>query len=306
MNEYSFEVQNDDVLKRIDLFLTDNMGVLSRNNIQKLIKDKKVFVNNKNVKHSYKLQKNDFIQVFIDEPKELEVTAQNIPLDIIFEDEHIVVVNKPKGMVVHPAVGNYEGTLVNALLHHCKGQLSGINGVMRPGIVHRIDKDTTGLLVVSKSNEAHIGLAKQFEEHTINRIYNAIVFNNVKEDEGTIDKPIGRHPTERTKMAITSKNSKRAVTHYKVLERFGKYTFVEFKLETGRTHQIRVHMAYNGNPLLGDYVYCKNTKITYGFDGQALHAKVLGFNHPITNKYMEFEAKLPANFEIAIHKMREK
>jgi 23S rRNA pseudouridine1911/1915/1917 synthase len=304
MDKFNFLIDNEDIDSRIDIFLSKQIDKTSRTSIQKLITDKKVLVNNKPIKHNYKLKKNDEIICQIEAPTDLEVEAQNIKLEVLFEDKDIIVINKPKGMVVHPAPGHNKGTLVNALLHHCKGELSGINGIMRPGIVHRIDKDTTGVLVVAKSNEAHICLSKQLENHTMNRVYNAIVFNNIKEDFGTINEPIGRHPIDRKKMAILKKNGKESITNYKVLERFGKFTFIEAVLETGRTHQIRVHMAFRGNPLLGDTKYSKINNINYGFDGQALHAKVLGFIHPTTKIYMEFETSLPIEFENALKKMR--
>ena len=234
---------------------------------------------------------------------EAEITAQEMPLDILYEDEDVILINKPKGMVVHPAAGHYEGTLVNGLMHHCREQLSGINGVMRPGIVHRIDMDTTGVLIVCKNDLAHNSIAEQLKVHSITRKYYAVVFGSLKDDEGTIRAPIGRHPNDRKKMSINSKNGKDAVTHYKVLERFHGYTLVECRLETGRTHQIRVHMASIGHPLLGDQVYGP-AKQPFRLQGQTLHAGVLGFLHPRTGEYMEFSAPLPKYFEELLEKLR--
>ena len=237
------------------------------------------------------------------EAVEAEITAQEMPLDILYEDEDVILINKPKGMVVHPAAGHYEGTLVNGLMHHCREQLSGINGVMRPGIVHRIDMDTTGVLIVCKNDLAHNSIAEQLKVHSITRKYYAVVFGSLKDDEGTIHAPIGRHPNDRKKMSINSKNGKDAVTHYKVLERFHGYTLVECRLETGRTHQIRVHMASLGHPLLGDQVYGP-AKQPFRLQGQTLHAGVLGFLHPRTGEYMEFSAPLPKYFEELLEKLR--
>ena len=234
--------------------------------------------------------------VLLPEPEELNVDPENIPLDILYEDDDLLVVNKPKGMVVHPAAGHSSGTLVNAVLYHCRGNLSGINGVLRPGIVHRIDMDTTGALVICKSDFAHQSLAEQLSVHSITRKYRAIVHGNLKEDEGTVRGAIGRHPTDRKKMAINERNGKPAVTHYRVLERFGNYTYIECQLETGRTHQIRVHMASIGHPLLGDAVYGPKKCPVKNLQGQTLHAMVLGFIHPRTGAYMEFEAPIPEYF----------
>ncbi len=234
--------------------------------------------------------------MLLPEPEELNVEPENIPLDILYEDDDLLVVNKPKGMVVHPAAGHSSGTLVNAVLYHCSGNLSGINGVLRPGIVHRIDMDTTGALVICKSDFAHQSLAEQLSVHSITRKYRAIVHGNLKEDEGTVRGAIGRHPTDRKKMAINERNGKPAVTHYRVLERFGNYTYIECQLETGRTHQIRVHMASIGHPLLGDAVYGPKKCPVKNLQGQTLHAMVLGFIHPRTGAYMEFEAPLPEYF----------
>ena len=268
---------------------------ISRSSAQTLIEDGNVLVNNKVANKKTSLKEGDCVTINIPEPKELDVTPENIPLDIVYEDEHLLVVNKPKGMVVHPAAGNYSGTLVNALLYHCGDSLSGINGVIRPGIVHRIDKDTSGLLIVAKTDVAHNGLAKQIKEHSFKREYRTVVVGNIKDDSGTIDAPIGRHPKDRKKQAVTDKNSRNAITHYEVIERFNGFTFLRVILETGRTHQIRVHMSYRGNPVAGDTVY-GNSKKTYGLEGQCLHAAVIGFVHPITNEYLEFESALPDYF----------
>ena len=269
---------------------------LSRSAVQLLIADGEILVNNKQVNKKTTVCVDDVVTINIPEPKELSVEAEDIPLDIVYEDEYLLVVNKPKGMVVHPAAGNYSGTLVNALLHHCGDSLSGINGVIRPGIVHRIDKDTSGLLVVAKTDVAHRGLAEQIKEHSFTRVYNTVVVGNIKDDTGTIDAPIGRHPKDRKKQAVTDKNSKNAVTHFRVLDRFKGFTFLEIKLETGRTHQIRVHMAYRGNPVAGDVVY-GDAKKTYGLEGQCLNASTIGFIHPVTNEYLEFTCELPEYFK---------
>ena len=252
---------------------------------------------------NYKVKVDDIVRFTIPESVEPEIKAENIPLDIIYEDADFLIVNKPKNMVVHPAPGHYEGTLVNAIMYHCKEDLSGINGVMRPGIVHRIDKDTTGSLIICKNDEAHNDISAQLKEHSITRKYRAIVHGCLKDDEGIIDAPIGRHPTDRKKMAINERNGKRAVTHYKVLERFQKYTYIECQLETGRTHQIRVHMASIGHPLLGDEVYC-GIKSPFSLEGQCLHAKTIGFMHPRTHEYVEFDAPLPKYFEELLKKLK--
>ena len=280
---------------RIDKFIASRLEGVTRSHIQKLIDDGNVTVDGKNIKSNHKLKVGQNIEVTLPEAKQLDVVAENIALDIVYEDEHLLVVNKPQNMVVHPAAGNYEGTLVNALMHHCGDSLSGINGVIRPGIVHRIDKDTSGLLLVAKDDATHIGLSEQIKEHSLTRKYIAIVHGNFKNDEGTVDAPIGRHPTDRKRMCITEKNSKNAVTHYKVLQRFMEYTLVECKLETGRTHQIRVHMASLGHPVMGDKTYGVK-KEKYNLSGQLLHAKIVGFIHPITKEYMEFETDIPERF----------
>lgn len=303
MNELIFEISPEMEDERIDKCICNYMDSLSRSYIQKIIKTSNVFVNDIPVKANYKVKVDDKIRFIIPENVEPDIPAQNIPLDIIYEDKDILIVNKPKDMVVHPAPGHYEGTIVNAVMYHCKDALSGINGVMRPGIVHRIDKDTTGSLIVCKNDEAHNFIAAQLKEHSINRRYRAIVWGRVSLDEGVIDAPIGRHPTDWKKMAINQKNGKTAVTHYKVLERFEKFSYIECRLETGRTHQIRVHMASIGHPLLGDEVY-SNVKSPYKVKGQTLHAMTIGFIHPSTKEYMEFEAPLPDYFEDILRKLR--
>lgn len=303
MNVLSFTVASDTVSVRIDRYLTEQCPELSRSYIQKLLKDQKVKADHKTVKANYKVQPGQEIVVEIPDAEPLDIQPEDIPLDILYEDPYLLVVNKPKGMVVHPAAGHTGGTLVNAVMAHCGENLSGINGILRPGIVHRIDKDTTGALLVCKTDEVHRSLAEQLKEHSIKRRYRAIVRGNLKEDTGTIEGPIGRHPTDRKKMAINYKNGKDAVTHYKVLERFGQYTYVECRLETGRTHQIRVHMSSIGHPLLGDTVYGSG-KDPFHLEGQTLHAMILGFIHPITGEYMEFSAPLPEYFLKLLEKLR--
>ena len=303
MEYFTFGAEQEDVGTRIDVFLADAMENLSRSGVQKLIEEGHITLNGGRTKANYKLRERDIIDVEVPEVKEVEILPEDIPLDILYEDDSILMVNKPKGMVVHPSAGHYTGTLVNAVLWHCQGQLSGINGVSRPGIVHRIDKDTTGVLVVCKNDAAHNAVAAQLKEHSITRKYRAIVHGVLKEDEGTVDAPIGRHPTERKKMASGVKNGKRAVTHYRVLERFQGYTYVECQLETGRTHQIRVHMASIHHPLLGDTVYGP-AKDSHHLEGQTLHAMVLGLIHPVTGEYLEVEAPLPEYFENLLKKFR--
>lgn len=295
MEEFSFLIAEDMEDERIDKCISMLIDSLSRSFIQKLIKEDKVFVNGKAVKGSYRVKAEDEVRFLLPPSVEPDIEPENIPLDILYEDSDLIVVNKPKGMVVHPAAGHYSGTLVNALMYHCGKELSGINGVMRPGIVHRIDKDTTGSVIACKNDKAHNCIAEQLKEHSINRRYHAICYGVLEQDEGTIDKPIGRHPTERKKMAVNP-NGKRAVTHYKVLKRFSQYTYIECVLETGRTHQIRVHMASIGHPLLGDEVYA-NRKSPFKLNGQTLHAKTLGFIHPTTGEYVEVDAPLPEYFE---------
>lgn len=282
--------------ERIDRYLADEMPDVSRSYIQRLIKDSYIFVNEKPVKANYRLSYDDVIKVTLPELKEPEIVAEELPLDVLYEDSDIIIVNKPKQMVVHPAPGHYTGTLVNALMYHCGDELSGINGVMRPGIVHRIDMDTTGSLVVCKTDVAHKSLAAQLKEHSIKRVYVAIVYGNIKEDYGTVNAPIGRHPTDRKKMSTHAKHSREAITHYKVLERFGDYTYIQCELETGRTHQIRVHMASIGHPLLGDQVYGPAKCPFKNLQGQTLHAKTLGIIHPTTGEYLEVNAPIPDYF----------
>lgn len=302
MDFFTAAPETDEIGKRIDVYISSYKEELSRSQVQKLIENGLVEVNGKPTKNNYKLRKGDIIEIEIPDPEPLEIEAENIPLDILYEDKDVIVVNKPQGMVVHPAPGHYSGTLVNALMYHCKDELSGINGCMRPGIVHRIDKDTSGILMIAKSDAAHKSLAEQLAVHSITRKYYAVVCGNIKEECGTVDKPIARSPKDRKKMAIVE-GGRRAVTHYRVLERYGKYTLVECQLETGRTHQIRVHMASLGHPLLGDTVY-GSEKQPYKLLGQVLHAKVLGFNHPVSGKYMEFESSLPEYFEKLLLKLR--
>ena len=287
---------------RIDKFLSEVLPEMSRSYLQKLIKDNKVTVNNTFVKSNYKMNTGDIVFVEEPEPEKLDIVAENIPLDILYEDADLLVVNKPKGMVVHPSAGHYSGTLVNALMYHCKEELSGINGVLRPGIVHRIDMDTTGSLLVCKNDFTHNHIAEQLKVHSITRVYHALVHGNLKEDEGTIDAPIGRHPIDRKKMAINHKNGKSAVTHYKVLQRFRDFTYIECRLETGRTHQIRVHMASKGHPLLGDFVYGPS-KSPYKLQGQTLHAKTIGILHPRTEQYLEIDSPLPEYFVTLLKKL---
>lgn len=281
---------------RIDKYLADTAGQLSRSYIQKLLKEGRVLVNGKTVKASYVVEDEDVLSMDIPKAVEPEIEPEAMELDILYEDDDVILINKPKGMVVHPAAGHYSHTLVNGLMYHCLGNLSGINGVLRPGIVHRIDMDTTGVLIVCKNDMAHNSIAAQLKEHSITRRYQAIVHGVIKEDEGSIDAPIGRHPVERKKMSINYNNGKPAVTHYKVLTRFKDFTHVECRLETGRTHQIRVHMASIRHPLLGDCVYGPARCPVPGLTGQTLHAGVLGFIHPRTGAYMEFSASLPDYF----------
>ncbi len=302
MDEFTFEASEEQKNERIDKFLASMLPEFSRSYIQKLLKDQLVIVGESAVKANYKLRPNDSILIRIPEAMEPDILPEEIPLDILYEDNDVLVVNKPKGMVVHPGAGHYSHTLVNGLLWHCKGNLSGINGILRPGIVHRIDKDTTGSLLVCKNDLAHREIAQQLKEHTITRKYRAIVYGVLKEDEGKVDAPIGRHPIERKKMAVNYKNGKPAVTHYRVLERFAQYTYIECILETGRTHQIRVHMSSIQHPLLGDAVYGP-AKCPYSLEGQTLHAMVLGFKHPSTGKYLEFSAPLPDYFEKLLKKL---
>ena len=287
---------------RIDVFVSKICDV-TRSRASKLISDGNVLINQKTAVKNDKLQCGDTVEISIPDPVELDVIPQDLNLQIVFEDQDLLVVNKPKGMVVHPAAGNFDGTLVNGLLYHCKDNLSGINGVLRPGIVHRIDKNTSGLLMVAKNDNSHNFLAKQIGEHTFTREYEAIVYGNVKQDEGTINAPIGRHPVKRKQMAVTNTASRNAVTHFKVLERFGNFTHLRLRLETGRTHQIRVHMAYIGHPVAGDDVYGPKKVITE-LSGQCLHAKKIGFIHPRTQEYLEFDSVLPEYFTRFLRKLK--
>lgn len=301
IQEFQVETETNE---RIDKFLSVQMEELSRSYVQKLIKDGHVKVDGKVVKANYKLSYDEWIQVTIPDLTAPDIVPENIPLDILYEDDDILIVNKPKGMVVHPAAGHYSGTLVNALMYYCGDCLSGINGVMRPGIVHRIDMDTTGSLLICKNDFAHQNLAEQLKVHSIKRVYHAIVHGNIKEDSGTINEPIGRHPTERKKMCVNHQNGREAVTHYEVLERFGNYTYIACRLETGRTHQIRVHMASIHHPLLGDRVYGPQKCPFPELQGQTLHAKILGITHPRTGEYLEIDAPLPEYFEKLLQKLR--
>lgn len=296
MEQFRFEITEELEDERIDKCLAVLIDSLSRSFIQKMIKENAVTVNGVPVKGSYKVKAEDEVAFLLPEAVEPDIEPENIPLDILYEDKDVIVVNKPKGMVVHPASGHYSGTLVNGLMYHCGKELSGINGVMRPGIVHRIDKDTTGSVIACKNDAAHKCIAEQLKEHSINRRYRAVCHGVLKEDEGVIDKPIGRHPTDRKKMAVNEKNGKRAVTHYRVLERFRDYTYIECVLETGRTHQIRVHMASIGHPLLGDTVYSNRKSPFSSLEGQTLHAMTLGFQHPSSGEYVEVNAPLPEYF----------
>ena len=292
----------EDAGARLDAFLAGKMEK-TRSSVQKLIEEENVRLNGAPAAKNARLREGDRVEATEPPPEVLDVKPQNIPLDIVYEDQDLLVVNKPKGMVVHPAAGNPDGTLVNALLFHCGDSLSGINGVIRPGIVHRIDKDTSGLLIVAKNDRAHQSLAEQIAVHSFTRIYNAVVYGIVKEEEGTVSAPIGRHPTDRKRMAVLSSGGREAVTHYRVLERFPGFTLVESRLETGRTHQIRVHMARIGHPVAGDPVYGPKKCITE-LQGQCLHARVIGFIHPATGEYLEFDSGLPPYFERFLEKLR--
>lgn len=299
--KYDWIIEEEEATERIDKFLSEQFEEWSRSQIQQWIKEGNVTVNGRMVKANYKIQEDDEVVLQVPPQKELNIEPESIPLDIVYEDQDVIVINKPRGMVVHPASGHYSGTLVNALLYHCK-DLSGINGVLRPGIVHRIDKDTSGLLMAAKNDLAHESLARQLKDHDVHRIYLALVHGEIPHDLGTIDAPIGRDPHDRKKMTVIHKNSKHAVTHFVVKERFQGFTLVECKLETGRTHQIRVHMQYIGHPLVGDPLY--GLKKTLKIDGQALHAKTLGFKHPRTNEYMEFDSELPEDMQGLIEELR--
>lgn len=306
MENYNIEADNNWENKRIDKGLAEYFDGYSRSFLKKLLDDGNVLVNNKTAKPSLKLSSGDKIDISIPDVASVEILPENIPLDIVYEDDDILIVNKPKGMVVHPAPGHYTGTLVNGLMYHFKDRLSGINGELRPGIVHRIDKDTTGLLVVCKNDTAHTRISEQLAVHAITRKYYAICYNCFQEETGTIDKPIGRHPSDRKKMAVNLKNGKNAVTHYKVLQKLQhNFSFIECQLETGRTHQIRVHMASIQHPLLGDELYGPKNP-AYHLQGQTLHAGVLGFIHPTTNQYVEFSCDLPEYFKELLQKLSQK
>lgn len=286
--------------ERADKYISDNIAGLTRSAVQGLMEKGNILVNGRTVGKSFKLKGGEAVTVKIPEPQPMNAVPENIPIDIVYEDGDLLVVDKPKGMVVHPAHGNYNGTLVNALLYHCGGSLSGINGVIRPGIVHRIDKNTSGLLIVAKNDAAHLNLAAQIKAHSFTREYEAVASGYFKETSGTVDAPIGRHKTDRKKMCVTQENSRNAVTHYEVLRQFGGYAYVKCRLETGRTHQIRVHMAYIGHPILGDDVYGKPYK---GMTGQCLHARKIGFIHPKTGEYLEFTSELPGYFVSILNRL---
>ncbi|PZE22632.1 RluA family pseudouridine synthase [Paenibacillus xerothermodurans] len=304
MSSWEWAVETEDRGERIDKFITDTLEEdVSRTQVQQWIKDGNLTVNGAAVKPNYKLAEGDKLELTVPEPEELHVQPEPIQLDVVYEDADVIVVNKPRRMVVHPAPGHYAGTLVNALLYHCK-DLSGINGVMRPGIVHRIDKDTSGLLMAAKNDTAHASLSEQLKQHTVNRKYLAVVHGNVAHDNGTVDAPIGRDPQDRKLYTVTERNSKHAVTHFVVLDRYGDYTLLELKLETGRTHQIRVHMKFIGHPLAGDPAYGPARSKSITMDGQALHAAVLGFTHPRTGEQLEFEAALPEDMQHLLHVLK--
>lgn len=289
---------------RLDKYLSDRLpDAITRSFLQKLIKEEQVTVDGRLQKANYKLKPEQTIQIMIPPAEETAILPEDIPLDILYEDNDLLVVNKPKDMVVHPSAGHYTGTLVNAIMFHCKGSLSGINGEIRPGIVHRIDKDTTGSLIICKNDESHLKIAEQIKEHSVKRIYRGIVSGTLKESEGTVEGNIGRHPIDRKKMALVTKGGKPAITHYRVLEQFKNAAYMEFRLETGRTHQIRVHMASIGHPLLGDTVY-GNAKNPYKLNGQTLHAMTIGFIHPTTGEYLEVSAPIPEYFNALIKKLR--
>ena len=297
MTKQSFKAEPEDIGVRLDVFLSQKLEI-SRSAAAALIEGGGVSVSKKN----HKIEEGEVFEVVIPEARPLDVAAEDIPLDIVYEDSALLVINKARGMVVHPAAGNFDGTLVNALMHHCKDSLSGINGVLRPGIVHRLDKDTSGLMLVAKTDSAHASLAEQIKEHSVKREYRTVLIGNLKEDEGTVSAPIGRHPVDRKKMAVTEKNSKDAVTHYKVLERMSGFCYVACRLETGRTHQIRVHMAHLGHPVVGDSIYGARDKL--GIVGQCLHSKTVTFTHPESGKQMSFDSELPDYFAEILRKVR--
>lgn len=313
MGEYEPDIENEWVKldlkeeykgKRLDVVVALAMEGCSRSYLKKLIKDNNVLVSGKPQKPSYKISGEEEILISVPEPSLPDIPAVLIPLDILYEDSDILVINKERGMVVHPAPGHWNDTLVNGLMYHCRNELSGINGVMRPGIVHRIDKDTSGVIVICKNDMAHRDIAAQLKEHSITRRYDAFVWNHFKEEEGIVDLPLNRHPRDRKKRAVDLQNGKRAVTHYRVVDHLEKnLDYIECRLETGRTHQIRVHMSHVGHPLLGDRVY-GSSKTTFGLEGQALHAKILGFLHPSTKKYVEFEAEMPKELKKLLEKLK--
>lgn len=296
----TFTVPQETAGTRIDKFLSDNIAELTRSSLQGLIFRGNVLVCGEKVQKNYKLRSGDVIEISVPEPQALDAVPENIPLDIVYEDDDLLVVNKPKGMVVHPAHGNYSGTLVNALLYHCGDSLSGINGIIRPGIVHRIDKNTSGLLIVAKNDASHVKLSEQIKAHSFTREYEAVAVGSFREKEGTVDAPIGRSKIDRKKMCVTQENSKTAVTHYSVIRQYGGFAHVRLRLETGRTHQIRVHLSYIGHPVLGDDVYGKPYK---GLEGQCLHARKIGFIHPSTGEYMEFVSELPDYFTVVLNRL---
>ena len=302
MNQYCFLADQDAENERIDKYLTDYLKKHSRSFLQKLIKDGQVFVNGKAVKSNYRLHDEDRIELTVPEPLQTDILPEDLHLDIVYEDDSVLVVNKPKGMVVHPSAGHAAGTLVNGLMFHCGERLSGINGVLRPGIVHRIDMDTTGLLIVCKNDQSHNCIAAQLKEHSITRRYHALVKGQFRDKEGVIDAPVGRNPSNRLKMAVNEQNGKHAVTHYRVLEQFSSCAYIECRLETGRTHQIRVHMSSIGHPLIGDTLY--GGPAVKNVQGQMLHAKIIGFIHPLTGEYMEFDSELPVYFQEILERLR--
>ncbi|HCX61247.1 MAG TPA: RNA pseudouridine synthase [Clostridiales bacterium] len=298
-----FVVAPEEAGVRIDRYLSDQCQDISRSYLQKLLKEQSVLVEEKPVKSNYKVNAGDRISLTLPEIREPEIMPEEIPLDIVYEDKDIILINKPKGMVVHPAAGHYSGTLVNGLMSHCRSELSGINGVMRPGIVHRLDKNTSGMMLVAKNDKSHNFLAKCLKEHSINRIYYALVEGNIRDDNGVVDASLGRSEKDRKKRTVTTKNSKNAITNYWVVERYGKYTLLKLKLQTGRTHQIRVHMRYIGHPVVGDDIYGSKTN-KFGLNGQLLHSKSVGFIHPSTGEYMEFDSELPEYFSEVLRKIR--
>ena len=305
MQELILLPEEESIGERADKYLAVQLPQYSRSFFQKLFKDDQIQIQNTPIKASYRITGEEEIALTIPDAQKPDIVPENIPLDILYEDQDLLVVNKPKGMVVHPAHGHYSGTLVNALMYHCKDNLSGINGILRPGIVHRIDMDTTGSLLICKNDKAHQIIAEQLKEHSITRRYHAIVHGSLKADTGTVNASIGRHPTDRKKMSTKALNGRHAVTHYRVLERLGNYTYIECELETGRTHQIRVHMASIGHPILGDDVYGP-AKCPFHLEGQTLHAKILGITHPATGEYMEFDAPLPEYFMKLLSTLRQK